>query len=34
MRVAEPGNPFQEYDQQTWAPGRAVGDVIASEINP
>lgn len=34
MRVAEPKNPFQQYDQDTWAPGCAVGDPIASRINP
>ncbi|MFP6641468.1 MAG: phytanoyl-CoA dioxygenase family protein [Myxococcota bacterium] len=34
MRVAEPANPFQKYDQDTWAPGCQVGDPIASEINP
>ncbi|MFP8874147.1 MAG: phytanoyl-CoA dioxygenase family protein [Myxococcota bacterium] len=34
MRVAKPLNSFQQYDQDTWAPGCAVGDPIASRINP
>ncbi len=34
MRVAEPSNPFQQYDQKTWAPGCAVGEPIGSPINP
>ncbi len=34
MRVAEPINPFQAYDQKTWAPGCDVGDPIASALNP
>ena len=34
MRVAKPTNPYQEHDQKTWAPGCAVGDTIASAINP
>lgn len=34
MRVAEPDSAFQEYDQKTWAPGCAVGDPIASPLNP
>lgn len=34
MRVAEPRNANQVFDQKTWAPGCAVGEPIASEINP
>ncbi len=34
MRIAEPANRFQAHDQKTWAPGCAVGDRIASDINP
>ncbi len=34
MRVAEPADAFQEYDQKRWAPGCAVGDPIASPLNP
>ena len=34
MRVAQPRNAYQEFDQKTWAPGCAVGEPIASAINP
>ena len=34
MCVAEPQNLFQQYDLQTWAPGCAVGEPVASHINP
>ena len=34
MRLAEPVNPMQENDRRDWCPGVAVGDVIASPLNP
>jgi len=34
MRLAEPRNPFQEFDRRTWCPGTEIGAVMASELNP
>ncbi|HYE07550.1 MAG TPA: phytanoyl-CoA dioxygenase family protein [Planctomycetota bacterium] len=34
MRLAQPSNPNQEGDRKYCAPGVAVGDIIASPVNP
>ena len=34
MRLAEPRNPFQEYDRETWCPGTEIGEVMRSAQNP
>ncbi len=34
MMVAEPRNPFQEFDRQVWLAGTAPGSPVASELNP
>lgn len=34
MRLAEPRSKAQDSDRQHWCPGVAVGDIIASELNP
>lgn len=34
MRLAQPKNKSQENDREVWCPGVAVGDVIASPLNP
>jgi ectoine hydroxylase-related dioxygenase (phytanoyl-CoA dioxygenase family) len=32
--VAEPTNPYQEFDRQMWLAGTRPGDPVGSEINP
>jgi ectoine hydroxylase-related dioxygenase (phytanoyl-CoA dioxygenase family) len=34
IRLAEPTNDHQRSDREKWCPGVAVGDIIASPINP
>jgi ectoine hydroxylase-related dioxygenase (phytanoyl-CoA dioxygenase family) len=34
MKLAEPKNPNQQHDANAWAPGIAVGQVMASAMNP
>ena len=34
MRLAQPKNKSQENDRATWCPGVAVGEIIASPLNP
>jgi len=34
MRLAEPVNPQQRLDWQTWCPGASVGEVIDIPSNP
>lgn len=34
VTLQQPANPNQKYDREKWCPGIAVGEVIASDINP
>jgi ectoine hydroxylase-related dioxygenase (phytanoyl-CoA dioxygenase family) len=34
MRLAHPANASQEVDARTWCPGVAVGEPVATELNP
>jgi len=34
VTLQKPANPNQKYDREKWCPGVAVGEVIASDINP
>lgn len=34
MRLAEPGNPNQQLDHETWTPSTVVGEIMDDPLNP